>query len=278
MIITGKTRVLGLLGYPVEQSLSPVMHNAAFERVNLDYCYVTFSVQPGMLKEAVDGIRALNLKGVNVTVPYKEDVIPLLEDVSEEALSIGAVNTIRNDDGRLTGYNTDGKGFMQSLSEADIAVKDKRILIVGAGGASRAIGYYLCREAAVLYLYDLDMEKAAALKKSLSRHRGEVLLVNNTSAERRDFFSEIDIIINATPLGLRSDDPPPVDISLLNDAHIVCDLIYKNTALLAAASNIGCKTLDGLGMLLWQGVYAFEIWTGLKPPIDVMRGALIKER
>lgn len=274
MNISGKTKVTGLFGYPVEHSLSPAMHNVAFEYLKLDYCYVTFSVRPDMLKDAVQAIRALGLKGVNVTVPHKENVIPFLDEISEEASFIGAVNTIKNDDGKLTGNNTDGRGFMQSLSEAGIDVGDKKILIVGAGGASRAIGYYLCKEASEVHLFDVDDKKANSLKEHLNKLKGNVSLADAKSVKNKDFFSGIDIIINATPLGLKPDDPMPVNISLINKNHMVCDLIYKETPLLREASKIGCKTMDGLGMLLWQGVFAFKIWTGIMPPVEAMRRAL----
>lgn len=274
MSISGRTRVVGLLGYPVEHSLSPAMHNAAFEYLNLDYCYVTFPVRPEMLKDAINGVRALSLIGVNVTVPHKENVIPFLDEVSEEALFIGAVNTIKNDNGKLIGYNTDGKGFMQSLSEAGISIRDKKLLVVGAGGASRAIGYYLCKEASYLYLYDVDDNKAVLLKRHLNKIKGNVSLADSNSVSDKDFFSEIDVIINATPLGLKPDDPMPVDASVINKNNIICDLIYKETPLLREASKIGCKTIDGLGMLLWQGVFAFEIWTDIRPPVEIMKKAL----
>lgn len=276
MNISGKTKITGLFGYPVEHSLSPAMHNAAFEHLGLDYCYVTFPVRPDLLGDAVKAIRALNLSGVNVTVPHKEDVIPFLDEISEEASFIGAVNTIKNDGGRLTGYNTDGRGFMQSLSEAGIDVSDKRILIVGSGGASRAIGYYLCKEASGVYLYDVDKKKAERLMAHLNSIKNNVKVIDTDSLKSSEFFSGIDILINATPLGLKPDDPMPVDITLLNNKHIVCDLIYKETPLLRDASKIGCKTLDGLGMLLWQGIFAFEIWTAVKPPVEVMRSALLR--
>ena len=146
MKISGKTKVLGLLGWPVEHSLSPAMHNAAFEHIGLDCCYVTFPVKPGFLKDAVRSVRALNLAGVNVTMPHKENVIPLLDKVDADASFIGAVNTIVNSNGKLIGYNTDGRGFMRSLSEAQISVNKKNVLILGAGGASRAIGFYLAKK------------------------------------------------------------------------------------------------------------------------------------
>lgn len=274
MAITGKTRVIGLFGYPVEHTLSPLMQNAAFNYQGLDYCYVAFLVHPELLKEAVSSIRALNLAGVNVTVPHKENVIPFLDRVNEEASFIGAVNTIKNENGTLIGYNTDGKGFMKSLEEANVIVKDKKVLMIGCGGASRAIGYYLCMEASVVYLYDIDKNKVESLKGHLNKLKGNVSILENISEESRDIISSIDIIINATPMGLKTDDPLPIDTNLLNKNHTVCDLIYKDTPLLKEALKKGCKTINGLGMLLWQGVFAYEIWTGIKPPVDIMRKAL----
>ncbi len=254
------------------------MHNAAFTQLGLDYCYVTFLVKPDRLREAVEAIRALDLKGVNVTIPHKEKVIPFLDSVSEEASFIGAVNTIRNDGGTLTGYNTDGRGFMKSLSEAGIDVSGKRVLVVGAGGASRAVGYYLCTAASEVCLYDVLTEKAEQLAKHLNLLKGNAIVIDDTSFKDGRFFSGLDIIINATPLGLNLNDPVPVDLSMLNRNHSVCDLIYKETPLLRKASDLGCKTLDGLGMLLWQGIFAFELWTGKTPSVDAMRNALFTVR
>ncbi len=275
MGITGKTKIVGLLGCPVEHSLSPAMHNAAFEHLKLNYCYVTFLVVPDMLEDALKGIRALNLRGVNVTVPHKENVAPFLDDVSEEASFIGAINTIRNDDCKLTGYNTDGMGFMQSMSESGIVADNKKILLIGTGGACRAISYYLSSKASKVWLYDLDPQKADSLSQHLNKLKRNVSeTVDKSLIKSGDFFSSIDIIINATPLGLKADDPMPVSTNMLNNTHIVCDLIYKKTPLIREASKIGCKTLDGRGMLLWQGVFAFEIWTGVMPPVEVMRRAV----
>ncbi|MFZ3122832.1 MAG: shikimate dehydrogenase [Thermodesulfovibrionales bacterium] len=269
--ISGKTKVLGLLGYPVEHSLSPTMHNAAFEHLRLDCCYVTFPVKPGFLKDAVRSVRALNLAGVNVTMPHKENVIPLLDGVDADASFIGAVNTIVNSNGKLIGYNTDGRGFMRSLSEAQIAVNKKNVLILGAGGASRAIGYYLSKKASGLFLYDIDKKKAGKLIRALKKINNNVY-----SAENINNLDKYDVIINATPLGLRKNDPVPVDVRLLKPRHIVCDLIYKKTVLLDKAAKKGCRTLNGLGMLLWQGAFAFELWTGKKPPVEVMLKALVE--
>lgn len=269
MKISGKTKVVGLFGYPAEHSLSPAMHNAAFQELGLDYCYVAFSVEPGRLGGAVEGIRALNLKGVNVTVPHKEKVIAFLDKVNEEASFIGAVNTIVNSEGFLTGYNTDGRGFISSLSEAGISVAGKNILIVGAGGACRAISYYLIREASSLRIFDIDSVRAERLVSDLRGIGPNVSFLDDLGDP-----GPFEILINATPLGLKDGDPLPLDISNLGSASTVCDLIYRDTPLLKGASERQLKTLNGLGMLLHQGALAFELWTGRRPPIDVMRRAL----
>lgn len=269
MTITGSTKITGLFGYPVEHTKSPLMHNAAFRHLGLDYCYLPFKVHPNDLGKAVEAVRALSMTGVNVTVPHKESVIPLLDEVNEEALFIGAANTVVNETGKLTGYNTDGRGFMRSLDESGIAVKGKTILVVGCGGASRAISYYLSEKAKKLVLSDIDEEKRENLASDLSRIRKNV-----EALERIGDIGQYDIIINATPLGLKPDDPEPFDTSLLLREQTVCDLIYRKTRLLERASERGCRTLDGRGMLLWQGALAFELWTLVAPPVDIMRDAL----
>lgn len=267
MTITGKTKVTGLIGYPVEHSLSPAMHNSAFLALGLDYCYVTFPVEPSRLEDAVRGIRALGLKGVNVTIPHKEAVIKFLDRIDSEAKEIGAVNTVVNKEGLLIGYNTDGRGFMASLNENCISLKNRKVFIIGAGGAARAVAYYLSMEAEEVLIHDIDLRKAKALSEGL---RGNVRV-----SEGLNMIKDADIIINATPLGLKPDDPSPVPPELLKKEQVVCDLIYKKTRFLQEAELKGCLTIDGLGMLLWQGVFAFELWTGVKPPVEVMRKALL---
>lgn len=271
MKISGKTRIVALLGYPVEHTLSPAMHNAAFEHLGIDFCYVAFPVRPEMLGRAIEAVRALSLAGVNVTVPHKERVIPMLDEVDGEAAFIGAVNTVVNRDGRLIGFNTDGRGFMRGLSEEGILVKGKSVLVIGAGGGSRAVSYYLSEQASRLLLFDIDKEKAERLASDLGRIR--------TNVARLDALTDlegIDIVLNATPLGLRPSDPFPVEMSLLRPAQTVGDLIYRETPLLREASRRGCRAFNGLGMLLWQGALALELWTGKTPPHEVMREALMR--
>jgi shikimate dehydrogenase len=270
MNITGKTRIAGIFGYPVGHTLSPAMQNAAFSHCGLDYCYLPFSVAPEGLGRAIDAIRALGLCGVNLTVPHKETAIPFLDRMDEEAAAIGAVNTVTNNDNVLIGYNTDGKGFVMSLKERGVSLEDSRALIIGAGGASRAVGYYLSKTAKTLHLYNRTREKAVALASHLTGQKGKAEVTESLSS-----VAAYDIIINSTSLGLKANDPLPLDADLLNPSQVVCDLIYRKTPLLQKAAEKGCTTIDGLGMLLWQGAYAFELWTGVTAPVEVMRTALL---
>ncbi len=270
MKITGRTKILGIFGHPVEHTLSPAMHNAAFEHLGMDCCYLPFPVHPGALQQAVEAIRALSMVGVNITVPHKEAVIPFLDEVSSEAAFIGAVNTIVSKDGRLTGHNTDGRGFMRSLEARGIDVREKRVLIVGAGGAARAVCYYLGDAARELTIYNRGREKLQRLVHDLSGIRKNV-----SALEQLRGIEEFEILVNATSLGLRTGDPLPFDPAALSGNHVVCDLIYRETPLLAAAARQGCTTVDGLGMLLYQGVLAFELWTAEAAPVEVMRKALL---
>jgi len=271
MEVTGKTKIVGIFGHPVEHSFSPLMHNAAFKALGLDICYVAFKVLPQDLPDAVKAIRCLNMLGVNITVPHKESVIPLLDEIDEEASFIGAVNTVVNSNGRLKGYNTDGRGFMYSLSEEGIIVEDKDIFIIGAGGASRAISYYLSEKASKVSLYDINKQKAEKLANDLKKIQRNVEFLDNIEK----LTEKPHIIINATPLGLKPDDPLPLNPDFIAPDMVICDLVYKNTRFLKEAKKKGIKTVDGLGMLLWQGVLAFELWTGIKPPVEIMREALL---
>ncbi len=271
MGVSGKTKITGIFGHPIEHTLSPLMHNAAFADRGLDMYYLAFEVLPADLPDAVKAIKALNMLGVNITVPHKVNVMPQLDEINTEAKFIGAVNTVVNKNGKLTGHNTDGLGFMSSLAEAKISTAGKTILIVGAGGASRAISYYLSQvKDSKLLLYDIDRPKAEKLVNDLGKIRKNVSFISDIKN-----IGKPDIIINATPLGLHVDDPLPLNPEHIKSEMVVYDLVYKNTNFLQEAEKRGAKTLDGSGMLLWQGVLAFELWTGVKPPVDVMRKVLL---
>jgi shikimate dehydrogenase len=272
MKINAKTRITGLIGYPVEHSFSPDMHNAAFEELGLNFCYIAMAVSPERLPDAVEGIRSLGFHGINVTVPHKQNIMPLLDDIEDEAQFIGAVNTVKNEGGRLKGFNTDGRGFIESVREAGIDLTGRNVFIVGAGGAARAIGYYISRMASVLNIFDIDSDKASMLADDLGKIEGKVNHIQNLKEAM-----SADIIINATPLGLKNGDPLPFDTDMLESRQIVCDLIYWDTELLRRARSRGCRTMNGLGMLLWQGAIAFQIWTGISPPVELMRKVLLEK-
>ncbi len=279
-MISGKTAVYGIFGHPVEHTFSPGMHNAAFRKTGLNACYVPFSVSPERLDRAVQSIIPLGLRGLNITVPHKEKVIPFLDTLTDDAAMIGAVNTIEVRDERLIGHNTDGRGFLRSLAEdAHFRPRGKAFAIVGAGGAARAVGCSLALAGAreVLF-YDVDMRKAQKLARELSKHIGPKVWAIS-AAEFAQRAPRVDCLINATPIGLRPEDPLSIARELITKSHLVCDLIYnpRNTKLLQAARSRGAKTLGGIGMLLYQGVIAFEIWTGKAAPVAVMRSALAEQ-
>jgi shikimate dehydrogenase len=279
-MISGKTKLYGIFGYPVEHTFSPGMHNAAFRNLGMDACYVPFAVSPEKLLDAVKAIRPLGICGLNVTVPHKEQVIAYLDELSDEARLIKAVNTIEIRQGMLIGHNTDGRGFLRSLKQdAGFNPKGKSFLFIGSGGAARAVGFSLALVGAKkIVFYDSDMLKADTLASDIRESTG-----TSTESIAEDFLptyaAEADCIINATPLGLKKSDLLPIPKKLIMKKHLVCDLVYnpKETALLKTAKTSGARRLSGLGMLLYQGIIAFEIWTGKKAPVRVMQRALSRQ-
>lgn len=271
-MITGKTKVIGIFGSPIGHTLSPVIHNEAFRALKIDYCYVPFHVKKENLREAVQAIRALNLKGVNVTVPHKERVVEYLDELSEEVLKIGAANTILNSEGILKGFNTDVKGFITSIKEEGVEIAGRKVLLIGAGGAARAVAYGVLKEAGKVYIFNRTVEKAKEIEKQFN-DIGEIRALPELS-ER--VTRDMEIVINATSLGMKIDDPYPIDPYLLNSSHIYYDVVYPQTPLMREAKKKGCKVIGGLGMLVWQAIYAFEIWTGISPPPEIFMKILNK--
>lgn len=283
-MISGKTKIFGIFGDPVEHTFSPGMHNAAFEKLSMDACYVPFAVRPSDLAKAVRSIVPLGISGLNITVPHKEKIIPYLDSLSEEARLIGAVNTIEVRDKELIGHNTDGRGFIRALkNDAKFNPANKAFLLVGSGGAARAVGFSLALAGArTLFLHDLDTAKSRALARDIRSRTGiDTSVVPHDKLDR--YAGEADCLINATPLGLRKADPMPINKNWISKDHLVCDLVYNPfiTSLLKAARLRSARIHSGIGMLLYQGVIAFEIWTSAKAPVAVMKEALtrqIKER
>jgi shikimate dehydrogenase len=282
MTLNGKTRLLGLFGNPVKHTASPAMHNAAFAALKLNNVYLPFEITPENLESAVSGLRALNFVGVNVTIPYKQDVMPFLDGVSNDARLIGAVNTIRLEGKRLIGYNTDGRGFLRFLQDdAGISIKGKKITLVGAGGAGRAVSVQSALEGAKqITIADSDAGRAKVLADHISSKLPKCP-AQSVAMETKEFAEAIggaDIVVDATPLGMHVSDPTAFDPALLSKKTVVVDLVYNPaiTKLVRGAKKKGCKAYNGLGMLFYQGAIAFELWTGRPAPTEVMRKALKK--
>lgn len=278
MTIKGSTNIVGLIGHPVEHSFSPPMHNAAFNALNLDYAYVAFDVNPNNLKEAIEGAKALNIKGFNVTIPHKIDVMEYLDEVDEVASLIGAVNTI--DFKNLKGYNTDGIGAVKAIEEVT-SIKGKNVVVAGAGGASRAISFYIAKYGAEsLTILNRNVLKAQGLASDVSNSDLIDGVSSDSISEINNYLNDADILIDTTPLGMdpHIDDEPIVRAGDMHEDLVVFDAVYNpnETILLKEAIKAGAKPVYGIKMLLYQGAESFEIWTGKKAPVDVMEDALKK--
>ncbi len=278
--ITGKTRICGIIGDPIEHSMSPVMHNAAFEALGLDYAYLPFRVRREELPEAIAGIRALNLVGLNVTLPHKVDVIPLLDKLDPLAERMGAVNTIVNNDGVLAGYNTDAPGFLQALLSKGIEPEGKNIVILGAGGAAKGISFILAEAGAKLVILNRTLPKAEELASQITQYYHKKLEAMVLSEENLSkALGGADVLVNTTSAGMVPGvDQTPVPAKLLKSDMTVFDIVYNplETRLLREAKAAGARIIDGLDMLVWQGVLAFEKFTGQKAPFEIMKGAATK--
>jgi len=280
--ISGKTIVCGIIGDPVEHTVSPAMHNAAFAYAGLDYVYVPFQVKKEGLAEAIHGMGALNIRGLNVTIPHKVGVIPLLSELDFLAEYIGAVNTIVNHGGILKGYNTDGIGFIRSLLEEGVNPKDKNVVVVGAGGASRAITFTLVDKGASITILNRrsGMEKAVRLADEINNaFRRDVQALEFEDENLAKIMGKADILVNATSVGMiPNPEETPVESRWFRPGLLVYDIVYNpvETRLLREARQAGATTIDGLGMLVWQGAMAFEYWTGQKAPFGIMRDAASK--
>jgi shikimate dehydrogenase len=274
--ISAGTQICGLIGDPVEHSMSPAMHNAAFKKTGLDYIYLPFRVTPENLPGAISGLRSLNLRGMNVTIPHKVSVIPLLDELEPMAEKIGAINTIVNDNGYLKGYNTDAEGFLKSLSEKDIAPSGKKIVILGAGGVSRAISFTLAEQGAEIAI--LSRSRKIEWAEKLAINKSKVLAMELNDTNLKSVLSHADILVNATSVGMSPDtDNTLVPQELFRPGMLVFDVIYnpEKTRLLADAEKAGAVAVGGLDMLIWQGALSFELWTGIKAPADVMKKAAV---
>lgn len=272
-------RIYGVLGYPVKHSLSPSMHNAAFKALKINAEYRLFKVRPQDLENFLESLSERNIHGLNVTIPYKEKVMPFLKKLSDEVRLIGAVNTIKVLPSDLEGFNTDGEGFLQHLrQDLGFNPQDKTIAILGAGGAARAISVYLSQNTPrLIAIYDIDRTKAEILVNHLKENFKDVEFKVANSIEGLN-IGDCHLLVNATPIGMKDSDPCLVDKKLIHNKLLVYDLIYNppETKLLAQAKKAGAKVSNGLGMLLYQGTLSFKIWIGQDAPFKIMRKALEK--
>jgi shikimate dehydrogenase len=280
-MITGKTKICCLIGNPVEHSISPLMFNKAFEFLSLDFAYVAFRVEEKELKRAINGIRAFNVRGTNVTIPHKINVMKFLDKIDKLASEIGAVNTILNENGNLVGFNTDGEGAIKALKENNCEIRGRKVIIIGAGGAGRAVSYFIMKEfPEKLVIFNRTEEKAFKLAQSLKRKFElsiEAFPLALTHLKRE--IENADILINCTSVGMF----PNAGISivpkeLLRKDLTVMDIVYNpiETKLLSDAKDVGAKVISGVDMLVHQAALSFKLWTGEEAPIGLMRKTAIQ--
>ncbi len=281
MGVKATTGIYGIFGHPVKHSLSPNMHNSAFNELGLDSVYVAFDIDPENIEQATNSIRVMGIKGINITIPHKQTIMPFLDEIAPDAKLTGAVNTVKNEDGKLSGFNTDVGGFLRAIREdLDFNPEGKTLFLTGAGGAARAVLSAFCmNRGSVVYIADIISEKAVELANQF-KSNFENITFETINIENKELvsekFKEADILVNASPAGMDGVGSLDIPLSSLNKNAVVYDLVYKpqNTKLLTDAKELGHKASGGLSMLLYQGAESFEIWTGENAPVDVMKKAL----
>jgi shikimate dehydrogenase len=269
------TKLILLLGNPLGHSISPAMHNSVFEKLGMNYCYMPVEVTAENLQQVFSALTKMNVAGFNVTIPHKINIIEYLDELDPLAATIGAVNTICVKDGKTKGYNTDGKGFIDSLKEqAGVTVDGKRLLLLGCGGGARAIAMTLAFHGAKkIYLHNRTSAKADALAAEINGRIRFCAEVVRSTDDQKEAIQHCDILINGTSLGMHPhENVLPIDESLLSAKLIVADIVYnpRVTRLLSTARDKGCTIVPGLGMLIYQGAAAFTLFTGVEPLIEEM--------
>ncbi|MGB9914561.1 MAG: shikimate dehydrogenase [Candidatus Bathyarchaeales archaeon] len=281
MVISGKTRVCGVIGDPIAHTLSPTIQNAAFNHLKLDFVFLAFRVKPADLGNAIRGMRGLGIHGLNVTMPHKSAVIKYLDQLDSTVQFLGSANTILNRDGKLFGFNTDGIGALKALQENGVALYDKKVLLLGAGGAAKAIAFAFAEEIGELVILNRAAEKAAELAAALNRVFGTKIVGGALSQSAvQQNLQDADVLVNATSVGMH----PNVNQSLvpaqwLKPDLAVMDIVYNpvETKLAKDAKAAGAKVISGVEMLIHQGAASFEIWTGCPAPVEVMRQAALSQ-
>jgi shikimate dehydrogenase len=271
---------IGVVGHPIKHSLSAAMHNAVFRKTGMGYKYEAYNVLPEDLGRFIEGCKE-DFIGLNVTIPHKVEVIKNIDELSREAQMIGAVNTIKFFEGKSRGYNTDGLGCLKALESAGIPIEGRKVLVIGAGGAARAIVYQSLLSGAIVSIANRQIEKAHALSDEAKRKTGRKAAVIEYSYDGLlNGLPGMDILINATSVGMTPNmNESPVEQSLLHENLAVMDIVYNpvETKLLREAKEKGCKTVNGVGMLVYQGAESLKIWFKLEAPVDVMEEAVLSQ-
>jgi shikimate dehydrogenase len=266
MNINSSTKLLGLVGYPIKHSLSPTLHTLLAKKYDLNFVYLAFEILPENFKFIKNAVVTLDICGLNVTIPYKEKIIPYLDELDKEAKYIGAVNTVVNKNSKLVGYNTDIYGVTKSLE--NVNVENEEAIVIGCGGVSKAI---ICafEELGVkkVYIYDIDKNKTQQIKEKFGNFV-DILKQKDVN----NVVSNVKIVVNATPLGMKEDDLPPFDLQKIKKEHIVYDVVYnRETELISFAKSVGCeKVINGVEMFVYQAEQSFFLWTGVKPDTKFM--------
>lgn len=280
--ISGSTRLLSLIGTPVDHSKSPIMYNYSFQKAGLDYAYLAFDIPVTKVADAINAIKTFNLRGSNVTMPCKSEVLKYMDDLSPAARMIGAVNTIINEDGKLTGHITDGLGFASNLRDSGVTVAGKKMTIIGAGGAATAIQVQSAldgaKEIAIFNIKDDFYQKAKQTVASIKQEVPNCIVRIYDLNDTEKLYAEIatsNILVNATLVGMHpyESETPVKDATVFHKNLIVADVVYnpKKTKLMLDAEAAGCKTVGGLGMLLWQGAEAYKLFTGEDMPVEEVK-------
>ena len=265
MKITTETKLYGIIGHPIKHSISPGIHNFLFNYFHINAVYVAFDVESYMLKYTVNGLKALKIQGCNITLPYKEKIMKYIDEVDEEARIIGAVNTIKLEQGKIKGYNTDSIGFITSLKKHVPHIGGKKVAVIGAGGAARAVVYALLKENAFVMVFNRTYEKAVKLKEKFKN-------VKVYPLSQEEMLKDAKIIINATSCGLNKDDEMLFSPSILKKDAVFYELIYNETPLQYEARRRGIRTIDGKDMLIEQALISFYIWTDKRASLNQLKG------
>ncbi len=278
--INAQTNLTGIIGNPIGHSFSPMMHNYLYELLDLNYVYLAFDIKKKLLEDGVNGLVALGARGFNVTVPHKESILPMLDEVEKSAKIIGAVNTVLVENGRIIGYNTDITGFKKSIQDAGFDSKGKIVSVLGGGGAARA---------AIIGLIELGVSKVNIINRDNERaqqiittyEKNGIDNINNILAKDvEEAIKQSSLIINATSVGMKGylQSQSPLPGEYFNEEMWVCDMVYnpQETVFLSEAGRKGCKLIDGLDMLVHQGADAFKIWTNVEPPREKVKELILK--